>query len=137
MGKVTDASTDTDLLEGTQSYFLSYDGIGAYTSIDSANHNWYIYMKDKFGVTTDGKLYANDAVIKGNLKAGKIGNSFNIDADSITATKNGAQIGLYVQDNGIALKSSAINTAMFEIKGNDIIITTYKLKQDGGGLYIK
>lgn len=51
-------------------YFLSQSGKYAYCSMNGSNQdNFFIFLKDKFAVTTAGKLYAQGVEIKGKVTA--------------------------------------------------------------------
>ena len=65
---------------GANSYYLSQDGIYTYCSMNGDNKdNFYLFFKDKFAVTTGGKLYARDASITGSISSSTIsGGSISI-----------------------------------------------------------
>lgn len=72
----------------TSTYFLSQDGISAYWD-SQRSPSWYLYFKNKFGVTTDGTLYASGVDIEGNIHATTI----TIDSWGTIPQLNTNQIG--------------------------------------------
>ncbi len=72
---------------GKGNYFLSPNGIYNYWSHDSSKHSFMMYFKDKFGVDTEGTLFASGVHISGTIS-------------SSNATITGGSITL----NGIPIK---------------------------------
>ena len=94
-------------------YFLSSDGKTAYYN-GVGNKDWYLYFKSKFGVTTDGEMYANNATISGKVTAssGAIG-SWNIGDQTATGEKWG---GTAVPNNTIASIYNTTGPALIQLK---------------------
>ena len=98
---------------GVNNYFLSPSGIYNWWTGDSLYHNWFLYFKNKFGIDTDGNMWAKDGHFSGTVYAnGSSTFTGNLSAASISsATINGYHIrgfslnvvtGGYGTDNGIA-----------------------------------
>ncbi len=115
---------------GEASYFLAQSPKYAYWEGDTIKHQWYLYIKHKFGIQSDGTLYARGAQIVGNgsftgsiyTSAGTIGglniSSSGLSNDNASINANGSANfhyqggggGDYVFNNGMTLHSTAAQT---------------------------
>lgn len=79
----------------TNSVFVSKGINGTISDLDSNSKTWAFTAGSKFGVTTNGDLYATSANIKGKITTtdGEIG-GFKIGTDSLTAGTGISTIGL-------------------------------------------
>ena len=105
-----------------ETFFLSHTGTDAYwglTEYTGLNENWYIYAKGKFGVTSDGDLYARNADITGKITA--TSGSFT---GSVTAT-SGTIGGCAINSSGVLEVASTNITSV-----NADTITTGTLSTD-------
>ena len=99
----------------SQNYFLSQNGKYAYCSMNSGEHNYYLFFKDKFAVDTEGRLYCKNASITGNISSSTIsGSTFTLNGVTIkSCTIRGYPIGVEgtgddFEDTGIAVGSTFI-----------------------------
>lgn len=122
----------------TSTYFLSQDGISAYWD-SQRSPSWYLYFKNKFGVTTDGTLYASGVDIEGNIHATTI----TIDSWGTIPQLNTNQIGNFddkVQQifaEEISATSITAQSLSVDIEGEGIPAVEVKPTSDyvnfGGG----
>ena len=104
-----------DSSAASANYFLSQSGKYAYCSMNSGEHNYYLFFKDKFAVDTDGKLYCKNASITGSISSSTISgstftlNSVAIKSCSISGYPTGVEgSGDNFSDSGIAIGSTFI-----------------------------
>lgn len=127
-GKIADWSITQDYLGARtttqnagntdKNYFLSQGGQYAYCTMNGSNHdNFFIFLKDQFAVTTNGKLYCKNAKISGEVHASSGSFSGSIDV----TTKNGGYLtagsssknvkvsGITVGSDGAVMSGSGIS----------------------------
>ena len=103
---------DDSIFTGTKSSntnvrFSSNNGVFTRTINGTSRENLNLAINNKFAVDKNGKLYATDAIIKGEIIAdsGKIG-GFTINSSSIYNNKDSIDSennGVYIGTNGISL----------------------------------
>jgi hypothetical protein len=87
----------------SENYFLSQGGKYAYCSMNSGQHYYYLFFKDKFAVDTEGRLYCKNATITGSISGSTIsgssftGGSLSIMSDygGLKVSDTGTQVQLY------------------------------------------
>lgn len=106
---------DQNSSAASKNYFLSQNGKYAWCSMNTGEHDYYLFFKDKFAVDTDGYLYANGAVFqkdctfKGKLDAAS--GSFKGELDAASGTFKGELKG-----GSISIGSN--NAETFKVKSN-------------------
>lgn len=106
--------------------WLSPGGING-TVNDSGTQKFAIYANGKFGVTTDGKLYAKDANIQGHIEAydGKIG-QFTLTQTKLYSGSGSTQAGLGVYGSEYAFwaGSETSSAAPFRVGHDGSLVAT-------------
>ena len=73
LGARTDSQTAGNV---DKNYFLSQSGQYAYCSMNGGSHdNFFVFLKDKFAVTTEGKLYCKNGSFSGSITGSSISGS--------------------------------------------------------------
>lgn len=128
---------------GSTSMILTPTGVSSSTSIggSTGSKSWSLTIKDKFGVTTDGYLYATNANISGKITSteGSIG-GININNIGIyTGTKsaaNSTQDGFLISNTGaiyLGAYNSTRNSTAFQVNPNGYV-KAYNLDALGGNV---
>jgi len=131
---------DDSIFTGTKSSttnvrFSSSDGVFTRTINGTSRENLNLAINNRFAVDKDGKLYAKDAIIKGEITAdsGKIG-GFTIGSSAIYNNKDtidSENAGVYIGTNGISLGANST----FKVTKNGAL-TASNVSITGGSLQI-
>ena len=141
---------DDSIFTGTKSSttnvrFSSSNGVFTRTINGTSRENLNLAINNRFAVDKDGKLYATDAIIKGEITAdsGKIG-GFTIGSSAIYNNKDtidSENAGVYIGTNGISLgvnstfkvtKNGAVSASNITITGGSLTIgENFKVTNNG------
>lgn len=118
----------------SSNYFLSQNGQYAWCSMNGdATDHFFLFFKDRFAVTTAGKLYCKNASFSGSISGSSISSStFSLNDVTIkTCTIKGYPVGVEgtgsnFEDTGIAIGSTFIGQKGY----------SGALYKKGGGTYI-
>lgn len=100
----------TPLGQPTNTYFLSQNGKSAYMD-NAGTRYWFLYFKNKFGVDTDGIVFANDVKLYGATVNGTINSTsgsfggWNISTNGLTNSNSSigsnGELSLYPTTGGV------------------------------------
>ena len=108
-GRIETGSWDPDELA-----FIS-TGTEAWMGNDVGNKEWMLYFKNKFGVTTDGTLYAYKGYIGGDLKVAAASITGKLTADQIEAS------ALTVDTISVDKITGGTNSSNITFSGNIVV----------------